>query len=88
MAILHRALADADYRASSVLIALEGSCILVEFSKNKIHALRKLWQRSYHHSTALFLSSRLKLRLSSSDLRTVRRVLCRHLQFAGLLLTS
>ncbi len=41
MAILRRALADADYRGSSVLVALEDSTILVGLRKNTIESFEK-----------------------------------------------
>ncbi len=41
MAILRRALADADYRGSSVLVALEDSTILVGLPKNTIESFEK-----------------------------------------------
>ncbi len=46
MAILRRALADADYRGSSVLVALEDSTIVVGLRKILLNHFRRLCQRS------------------------------------------
>ncbi len=45
MAILRRALADANYGGSSVLIALEDSSIIVGVRKNTIEFLEKALQK-------------------------------------------
>ncbi len=41
MDILRRALADADYRGNSVLVALEDSTILVGLGKNTVESFEK-----------------------------------------------
>ncbi len=83
MAILRRALADADYRGSPVLVALEDSTIVVGLRKNTIESFEKAVSKVVTSFSIAISQLAFEIQPDSNAFEKVHCQHCSHLQFAG-----